>query len=100
MKFLFIFFLLPIRIFAQDITGVWTGIMYNDTTGQEIKYEVAISENEGKLSGYSHTTFLIDSVENIGIKLVKIKKDGEVYLVEDDKLVYNNYSAPDRKSVV
>lgn len=99
MKVLFIFFLLPIRIFAQDITGVWTGIMYNDTTGQEIKYEVAISENEGKLSGYSHTTFLIDSVENIGIKLVKIKKDGEVYLVEDDKLVYNNYSAPPAKGV-
>jgi hypothetical protein len=99
MKLLFILFLIPIRLLAQDIAGLWTGIMYNDTTDQYIKYELAISENEGKLSGYSHTTFLIDSIKNIGIKLVKIEKEGDIYLVEDDKLVYNNYSAPPAKGV-
>ena len=99
MKFLFILFLLPIQLPAQDIIGLWTGIMFNDTTNQSIKYELAISEYEGKLSGYSHTTFLIDSIENIGIKAVKIKMEGEIYQVEDDKLIYNNYSAPPAKGV-
>ena len=99
MKFLFLFLLLPIHLFAQDITGVWVGKLYNDTTRNFIKYELAISEYHGKLSGYSHTIFIIDRVENIGVKSLKIKKSGKTFLVEDDKLVYNNYSAPPAKGV-
>ncbi|MEO6219407.1 MAG: hypothetical protein ABIO81_03195 [Ginsengibacter sp.] len=99
MKFLFLFFLVPLKIFGQDVTGVWTGTLYSDTTKQFIKYELAISEDNGKLSGYSHTIFIIDSVENIGVKSIKIKKSGEEFFLEDDKLIYNNYSAPPAKRV-
>jgi len=99
MKFLFVIFLLPLRLLAQDVTGVWAGTLYNDTTKQYLKYELAISENSGKLSGYSHTTFIIDGIENIGVKSIKIKKSGNVYLVEDDKLIYNNYTEPPAKGV-
>ena len=98
MKFLFVIFLLPLQLFAQDITGVWTGTLYNDSTKQ-LKYELAISEYNGKLSGYSHTIFVIDGVENIGVKSIKIKKSGEDFFVEDDKLVYNNYTEPPAKGV-
>lgn len=73
--------------------------MYNDTTKQFIKYELAISEYNGKLSGYSHTIFIIDSVKNIGVKSIKIKKSGDEYFLEDNKLVYNNYSEPPAKGV-
>ena len=99
MKFLFLIFLLPLKLLAQDITGVWTGTLYNDTTKQYLRYELAISEYNGKLSGYSHTIFVIDSVENIGVKSIKIKKSGDDYLVEDDKLIYNNYTEPPAKGV-
>ncbi len=99
MKFLFVIFLLPLQLLAQDITGVWTGTLYNDTTNQYLKYELAISEYNGKLSGYSHTIFIIDGVENIGVKSIKIKKSGNDYLVEDDKLIYNNYTEPPAKGV-
>lgn len=99
MKFLLVFFLLPLRLFAQDITGVWTGYLYNDTTKQYIKYELAVSEYNRKLSGYSHTIYEIDSVENIGVKSVKILKHGDSYQVEDDKLIYNNYTEPPAKGV-
>jgi hypothetical protein len=99
MKFLFLIFLLPLKLLAQDITGVWTGTLYNDTTKQYLRYELAISEYNGKLSGYSHTIFVIDSVENIGVKSIKIKKSGDDYLVEDDKLIYNNYTEPSAKGV-
>jgi len=99
MKFLFVIFLLPLQLFAQDITGVWTGTLYNDTTKQYIKYELAISEYNGKLSGYSHTIFVIDSVENIGVKSIKIKQEGDQVIVTDDKLVYNNYPEPPARGV-
>jgi hypothetical protein len=99
MKFLVIFFLLPLRLLAQDITGVWTGTLFNDTTKQYLKYELAVSEYNGKLSGYSHTIFVIDSIENIGVKSIKIKRSGDDYLVEDDKLIYNNYTAPPARGV-
>ncbi len=99
MKFLFIIFLLPLQLFAQDITGIWAGTLYNDTTKQYIKYELAISEYKGKLSGYSHTIFVIDSIENVGVKSVKIKQQGEKFIVEDEKFVYNNYTEPPAKGV-
>src|SRR5258708_5724295 len=99
MKFLFLIFLLPLKLFAQDITGVWTGTLYNDTTKQYLKYELAISEYNGKLSGYSHVIFVFDSVENIGVKSIKIKKSGEEYFIEDEKLIYNNYTEPPAKGV-
>lgn len=99
MKFLFLFFLLPLQLFAQDITGVWVGTLYNDTTKHFIKYEMAISENHGKLTGYSHTIFIIDSVQNIGVKTLKIKKSGDEYHIEDDKLIDDNYSEPPAKGV-
>ncbi|MEP6927385.1 MAG: hypothetical protein ABI834_07100 [Ginsengibacter sp.] len=98
MKFLFVVFLLPLQLFAQDVTGVWAGTLYSNTT-QFIKYELAVTEYSGKLSGYSHTIFVIDGVENIGVKSVKIKKEGEEFLVEDDKLIYNNYTALPPKGI-
>ena len=99
MKYLLIVFLFPLNLFAQDISGVWTGHMYNDTTKENIQYELAISEFNGKLYGYSHTTFIIDNVNNIGVKSLKINvKDGHYYIV-DDKLIYNNYPEPPAKGV-
>jgi hypothetical protein len=90
---------LPIAVFAQtyvsnekDITGLWTGTLYNDTTGQYSKYEVAISKEKGKLVGFSHTAFVIDGKEYFGVKKVNVRKatDGKIIIV-DDELVLNNY---------
>jgi hypothetical protein len=100
MKILFTLFLFPLKLFAQDVTGVWTGTMYyDDTTKHSIKYELALSQYNGKLDGYSHSIFIIDSVENIGVKSLKIKKAGDDFLLEDDKLIYNNYPEPPAKGV-
>ena len=106
MKFLLLFFLLPLRIFGQsavqedkDITGVWTGSLYNDTTQKYIHYELAINETNGKLNGYSHTTFIIDGVKNIGVKEVKIKWKKGIISVDDEKLIDNDYTAPPAKGV-
>ena len=99
MKFIFVILLFPVQLFAQNISGVWKGNLYNDTTKQFMPYELAIDDDNGKLNGYSYTIFLIDTVKNIGIKTVKIRNRNELFFVEDEKLVYNNYIEPPAKGV-
>lgn len=99
MKYLFIILFFPLKLFAQDISGVWIGSIYNDTTRETIHYELAISEAKGKENGYSHTTFIIDNVKNIGVKSVTIKSKDDHYYVVDDKYIYNNYPEPPAKGV-
>jgi hypothetical protein len=90
------------QLFAQaepDITGLWKGTLYNDTTQKFLKYEIAISENKGKLSGYTHTYFIVDDKEFHGVKKAKIKrKDGKI-IVEDVDLIANNYPVEPAKGV-
>ena len=87
-KFLIILLtgLLPLASFAQektslediDITGLWKGTLYNDTTKKNYRYEIGISEEKGKLTGFSHTWFLFDDKQYYGVKKVKVKKFGGV----------------------
>lgn len=84
---------------AQDITGLWKGTLFNDTTRQYNRYEIAISEEKGKLSGFSHTWFLDGDKQYFGVKRVKVKKaDGKI-IVEDDELLANNYPIAPAKNV-
>jgi len=91
MKALIIFLLLPLELLSQDISGIWTGILH--TEGNDLVYELVISENKEKTNGYSLTIFTIDGVENIGVKSLMLKKKNGNISVEDDELVYNNYTS-------
>jgi hypothetical protein len=95
MKTLPLLFLLPLKLFAQDITGVWTGIL--QTTGSEVPYELAISGNNDKLSGYSLTIFTFDGIENTGVKSMKLKNKKGTISIEDGELIYNNYSTQPKR---
>ena len=101
-----ILLLLPIHLFAQtatpataDITGVWKGSLYNDTSKKTLPYEIAISDEKGKLYGYSYTLFDIDGKKELGVKQVKIKRKDDLLIIEDVELISNNYSAPPPKKV-
>lgn len=83
----------------EDLTGLWTGLMYNDTTALNYRYEVAISGKKGKLVGYSHTFFLLDGIEYYGVKKLKISIDGNKVITQDLKLVDNNYPIKPPKGV-
>lgn len=97
-KIILIFLLLPLKLLSQDITGVWTGTIYNDTTQKYIPYEIAINEEKGKLGGYSHSIFIEEGVKRIIVKSVKIKAKDNKFFVEDEEWVYKNFSesAPKR----
>jgi hypothetical protein len=95
MKALIIVLILPLQLLSQDISGIWTGLIR--TRGNDLSYELVISENKGKLSGYSLTIFTIDGIENVGVKSVTIKKKRGNISIEDDQLVYNNYTTPPRR---
>jgi hypothetical protein len=95
MKTLLLLLLLPLKLFAQDITGVWTGIL--QTTGSEVPYELAISGSNDKLSGYSLTIFTFDGIENTGVKSMKLKNKKGTISIEDGELIYNNYSTQPKR---
>lgn len=82
-----------------DITGLWKGELFNDSTQKFYRYEIGISEEKGKLSGFSHTFFLVDDKEFYGVKKVKVREmDGKI-IIEDDGLIANNYPVSPAKGV-
>jgi hypothetical protein len=91
----------PVFAFCQDITGLWKGTMYNDSTKQSLEYEVVISKENGKLTGYSHTSYMIDGNKYYGVKKlnVRIAKDGKI-VMQDAKWLENNYTGEQQKNVI
>lgn len=90
--------LFPLKSFAQDITGIWTGVL--KTADGPLHYELAISGDKEKFTGYSLTIFTFDGVENTGVKSVKLKnKKGKISL-EDGEMIYNNYTSPPKRVVL
>jgi hypothetical protein len=91
---------LPFFAFSQDIVGLWKGTMFNDSTRQTLEYEIVISKEKGKYSGYSHTWFMIDAMKYYGIKKLKIKiaEDGKIVML-DEELLQNNYPMNPHKNV-
>jgi len=102
-RLVFIFFslLFAANVFAQEVnmTGLWSGLMYNDTTGLNYRYEIAVSEKNGNYSGYSQTFFILDGKEYYGVKKIKITIDGNKLVTQDIKLLDNNYPIKPPKGV-
>ncbi len=91
--------LFPLQLVAQDITGLWKGVLYNDTTQKTLRYEIAISQKGKKLYGYSYTFFIYEDKVYQGLKKVKIKKVDDKIIIEDDGLIAHNYPIPPNKNV-
>jgi hypothetical protein len=98
-KLTLFFFLFPLLLTAQDLTGFWTGTLTNDTTKLTQHYELALSEYRGKVTGYSYTTFIANDTFYYSIKRMKATKKDSVWIVEDDKMVLNNFPERANKGV-
>ncbi|MEJ7588271.1 MAG: hypothetical protein WKI04_11990 [Ferruginibacter sp.] len=82
-----------VAIADVDITGLWKGTIYNDSTQQFYKYEIGISENKGKFSGFSHTWY--NDKDYFVVKELKVKKtDGKIIITDVDIIAYNYPESP------
>jgi len=93
-KILLLFFL-PLQVFSQDLTGIWTGYLQIGDT--KLPYELAISGKGNDLHGYSQLIFTINGVENLGIKTMEMKLKRGSIGIEDGELIYDNYTTPGRR---
>lgn len=89
-RILVVLIFFPAEIFSQDFTGVWSGFMY--TAGNQVPYELVISKSNDELTGYSMSVFSINGVENTGMKRMKIRDRKKSIVIEDDELIYNDYT--------
>ena len=96
---LYIFFTSTAAAQTTDVTGLWKGTIYNDTTRLFYPYEIGISNENGALSGFSHTWFVEGDKQYFGLKKVKIKRDGIHFVVEDNGLIAHNYPEAPAKGV-
>lgn len=95
---IYLLMLFPYSGFSQNLVGMWTGKIY--TSEKTLPYEVAISEKDGKLSGYSYTTFNVKGEEMVAMKSIVVLQDGKGNIViEDQDLVFNSFDEESPKQL-
>ena len=83
----------PLCFFAQQLTGLWTGILSNDssTIRKDQSYEIVLTEYRGKVYGYTRSEFIVNDTLYYIVKRVKGIIAGDVCEVKDDEVVSYNF---------
>lgn len=89
----------PLSLLAQDLTGLWTGELYIDSTKKYLPYEIAISQQKGKLTGYSLIQFQENGVLQTGVRDFTIQQIGSQIIIEDLNLIDNSFSFVPPKNI-
>ncbi len=87
--------LLPVKSFAQqeDITGMWYGqITIIDTQRVNLPYEIAVSEEKGKLFGFSRIVFHANGKDEAGVQNISIRRKSDKIVMEDEGFITHNFS--------
>ena len=92
-KLIILFLLSPFFIYAQSLTGLWVGTLGNDSTTvrKDQSFEIALTEYNGKVYGYSRSEFIVDDVLYYIVKRVKGTIEGAVCEVTDDEIISYNF---------
>src|SRR5258705_11987491 len=71
----------PLFFYAQSLTGLWTGILTNDSNSirKDQSFEIALTEYRGKVYGYSRSEFTVNDTLYYIVKGVKGTIDGDVW---------------------
>lgn len=94
--------LLPVTSFAQqeDITGMWYGqITIIDTQTVSLPYEIAVSQERGRLIGYSRIVFQANGKNEAGVQNISIRREGNKIIMGDEGFVQHNFSVNPAKRV-
>lgn len=88
-----------VKSVAQNVSGLYSGTLVNDSTKKVQNYELALSEYRDKITGYSYTTFIINDTFYYSVKRVKGEKKNGQLIVEDTKMLANNFPESPNKGV-
>jgi hypothetical protein len=81
----------PFILLAQNIHGLWSGTLANDSTHRTQNFELGLSEYRGKITGYTYTTFIENDTFYYSVKRIRAeRKDGKL-VIEDVEMVGNNF---------
>jgi hypothetical protein len=83
----------------KKVGGFYKGTLFNDSTKMTQQYELALAEYRGKIMGYSYVTFVVNDTFYYGIRKIKAKIVGDSMIVEDDKMIANNFPESPAKHV-
>ena len=83
----------------KKVGGFYKGTLFNDSTRMTQQYELALAECRGKIMGYSYVTFVVNDTFYYGIRKIKAKVEGDNLIVEDDKMIANNFPESPAKHV-
>lgn len=84
---------------AQKVTGYYTGTLVNDSNKMVQRYELALSEYRGKITGYSYVTFVANDTFYYGIRRVTGRIQDNNLIVQDDDFIANNFPEAPAKGV-
>ena len=97
MKNLYLFVLIlasPSSLLAQNLHGLWSGTMVNDTLRVIQNFELALSEYRGKITGYTYQTYIIRDTFYYSVKRVRAERNGGFLEIEDVERIGDNF--PDK----
>lgn len=97
--FLLILILLSTTAVAQNISGLYSGSLQNDSAKVTQQYELALSEYRGKITGYAYATFIANDTFYYSIRRVKGVREGAQLVVEDEAMLANNFPVRPDKGV-
>src|SRR5688500_15328435 len=94
-----LFMLISFSASSQIVAGLYRGTLVNDSTGREQRYELALSEYRGKITGYAYTTFVSNDTFYYSIKRVKGTRFTDEIRIEDAGMIANNFPEAAAKGV-
>lgn len=97
MKNLYLFLLIlvsPFSLLAQNLHGLWSGTMVNDTLRVTQNFELALSEYRGKITGYTYQTYIIRDTFYYSVKRVRAERNGGFLEIQDVERIGDNF--PDK----
>ncbi|MBK5271747.1 MAG: hypothetical protein JJE22_12120 [Bacteroidia bacterium] len=83
----------PLFFLGQTLTGLWTGILTNDSNSvrKDQSFEIALTEYRGKVYGYSRSEFIVNDTLYYILKRVKGTINGNTCEVIDDDIISFNF---------
>lgn len=91
--------LLSFKSQSQVVSGLYSGKLVNDSTHKVQNYEIGLSQYRDKITGYSYTTFVVNDTFYYSIKRVKATLEGNQLVIQDDKMIANNFPESAAKGV-